>query len=71
MKVVIVGGAGRVGLPFGLVLAYWLTAIGKLVGIVFSDYRLGDSVVAQQKHRVLRCLTRAPFNWPFLVLSLP
>lgn len=46
-------------------LAHRLTAISELVGIVFSGNRVGDSVVAQQRHRALRRLTRAPFNWPF------
>ena len=46
-------------------LAHRLTAIGDLVGIVFSENLPGGSVVPQQKHPALRRLTRAPFNWPF------
>ena len=46
-------------------LAHRLTAIGDLVGIVFSENLVGGSAAAQQKRPVLRRLTRAPFNWPF------
>jgi len=46
-------------------LAHRLTAIGDLVGIVFSENLVGGSAAAQQKRPALRRLTRAPFNWPF------
>jgi len=46
-------------------LAHRLTAVGELVGIVFSENRVGGSAGARRGRRTLRRLTRAPFNWPF------
>jgi len=42
-----------------------LTAVGELVGIVFSENRVSGSAGARRGRRTLRRLTRAPFNWPF------
>ncbi|MDP7258081.1 MAG: formyltransferase family protein [Acidimicrobiales bacterium] len=46
-------------------LAHRLTAIGDLVGIVFSENRIGGSVGVQERHRPLQYLAHVAFNWPF------